>query len=213
MSSTATPATVTAEAPIRFWFGTTDLTAAPAAEVRAHWFQRSDPFDQAIRAQFENTIDQALDGRLDHWRESLTGQLALILLCDQFTRNIFRGSARAFAGDALALEISQSMIRANTHGRLGLHQRAFAGMPLEHCELAEVQDQSVAYFAQLKQDYAEDTSGVSHADTQAAGGYHRFALAHREVIRQFGRYPHRNAALGRETTPDEQDWLDNGGGF
>ena len=198
---------------LEFWFDSAELRYTPTKDQRARWFQRSDQFDEEIRERFEPAIDQALNGQLDHWRESLPGQLALILLLDQFSRNLYRGSARAFAGDQLALEISQAMVRDNSHTQLGLHQRAFAGMPLEHSELAEVQEQSVAYFDQLRRDFAPERPNATDEDSEAAAGYYRFAVAHQEVIQEFGRYPHRNAALGRPSTPEEKQWLDNGGGF
>ncbi|MBN8431342.1 DUF924 domain-containing protein [Microbulbifer salipaludis] len=207
-STTATPTSVLA-----FWFGSDDLQRDPAAHQRAHWFQRSDEFDAEILNRFDRAIDAALAGELGHWTESIDGRLALILLCDQFTRNVFRGSARAFAGDPLALEICQNMIRSNQQRQLGLHQRAFVGMPLEHSELDEVQAQSVAYFDQLRHDFPVNGPGVSPEAANAAEDYYRFAVAHRRVIDQFGRYPHRNAALGRKNSAQEQEWLDNGGGF
>lgn len=211
-SSPVTDATTPADI-LRFWFGSDAPGAAPSAHLRSRWFQRSDEFDAEIRNGFGGAIDAALAGELTHWGETLEGRLALILLCDQFTRNIFRGSARAFAGDAMALEISQTMVRDNQQCQLGLHQRAFAGMPLEHSELSEVQAQSVAYFDQLRTDFSTAAPDAGDDAAKLAEDYYRFALAHQKVIQQFGRYPHRNAALGRENTPEEQEWLDNGGGF
>ncbi|WP_428821060.1 DUF924 family protein [Microbulbifer sp. MCCC 1A16149] len=196
---------------LSFWFGSQALDGEIPAQQRARWFQRNDEFDREIRNRFEKAIDAALAGELGSWSDTAEGQLALVLLCDQFTRNIYRGSPKAFAGDPIALEITQAMIRNNHQCKLGLHQRAFAGMPLEHSELAEVQAQSVAYFDQLRTDYSEDNAGPQAA--RLAEDYYRFAVAHQKVIEQFGRYPHRNAALDRENTPQEQEWLDNGGGF
>lgn len=207
------PQSATPAAPIEFWFGSVDLHHPPPEPLRKRWFQRSDRFDEEIRSRFGTAVELALNGQLADWRDTLVGQLGLILLCDQFTRNIYRGSAKAFAGDAQALEISQALVRDNAHTQLGLHQRAFAGMPLEHSELAEVQNQSVAYFDQIQRDYAANSPDSTEKDAKAATEYYRFAVAHQNVIQQFGRYPHRNQALGRQSTPEEQDWLDNGGGF
>lgn len=207
-SSSLNPADV-----LQFWFGGDDLRLEPPSHQRKHWFQRNDEFDDDIRKRFGSAIEAALAGELTHWQESTEGQLALILLCDQFTRNVFRGSAKAFEGDPLALEVSQSLVRNNQQCRLGLHQRAFAGMPLEHSELPEVQAQSVAYFDQLRSEFSGDNPNIGPDAAKAAEDYYRFALAHQKVIEQFGRYPHRNAALGRKNTPQEQKWLDNGGGF
>ncbi|WP_295801378.1 DUF924 family protein [uncultured Microbulbifer sp.] len=192
---------------LTFWFGS-DLPDHPPAEtLRKCWFSGGSPFDDEIRTRFGDLVDAALAGQLGDWRETLSGQLALVLVCDQFTRNIFRGSPRAFAGDPQALAISQAVIRDNQQTTLGLHQRAFLGMPLEHSEQPEVQAQSVAYFDQLRQDF---TSGP---EAKTAASYYRFAARHRDVIAEFGRYPHRNAALGRPSTAAEQAWLDAGGGF
>ncbi|WP_299592344.1 DUF924 family protein [uncultured Microbulbifer sp.] len=198
---------------LHFWFGSDALTAEPAAHQRARWFLRSDEFDAEIRNRFGSAINSAQTRELAHWEETIEGRLALILLCDQFTRNIFRGTARAFDGDPLALEISQAMVRNNQQCQLGLHQRAFVGMPLEHSELVEVQAQSVAYFDHLRNSYPADSPDMSADSAKAAADYYRFAVAHQKVIEEFGRYPHRNTALERKNTPQEQEWLDNGGGF
>ncbi|GAB2519167.1 DUF924 family protein [Microbulbifer agarilyticus] len=198
---------------LQFWFGSIDLTAQPGKEARSRWFQRSDDFDREIARRFSSAIKHAIDGQLSSWNTSLAGQLGLILLCDQFPRNIYRGSAQAFSGDPLALEISQSLVNGDQLRELGLHQRAIVGMPLEHSERPDIQEQSVAYFQQLQQDFASDKPSASQEDTQAAESYYRFALAHQDVIVQFGRYPHRNQALGRESTPEERHWLEQGGGF
>ncbi|WP_043315949.1 DUF924 family protein [Microbulbifer sp. HZ11] len=208
-----TPESVSPAAILEFWFGSSDLSFTPPEPLRGRWFQRSDPFDEEIHSRFSGVVGQAFNGELDYWRDTLDGQVGLILLCDQFSRNIFRGSAAAFTGDPLALEISQAMIRDNTHTQLGLHQRAFVGMPLEHSEHPEVQEQSVAYFDQLQREFAANGTGVTSEEAKAAASYCRFAVAHHKVIQQFGRYPHRNQALGRESTAAEQAWLDNGGGF
>lgn len=190
-----------------FWFGSSDLQQAPSAEVQRRWFKGGSAFDDEIRAQFGETVEAAISGEMDHWQEHPAGQLALILVCDQFTRNIFRGSAKAFAGDTRALTLTQAIIRDNAQCAFGLYQRAFLGMPLEHSELADVQRQSVAYFTQLREDYA-NKPGAGMAEN-----FYRYAVAHQKVIDTFGRYPHRNVAIGRQSTAEEQEWLDAGGGF
>ena len=207
MTQIATP-----DAVLTFWFGDHKPGHQPAPTVRRRWFAGGAEFDDAVRARFADTVSLAVSGRLDHWQESPGEQLALILLSDQFTRNIYRGSHQAFSGDPIALATCQAMIRDNLQTLLGLDQRAFLGMPLEHSEQPEVQDQSVAYFDQLQQEYSQ-ANGADAAQDERAQSYYRFAVAHREVISQFGRFPHRNSALGRESTPEEQEWLDNGGGF
>lgn len=196
-----------ASAVLTFWFGSDQPDHTPDPALRKRWFTGGAPFDDEVRSQFSGVVEAALAGELTSWCDSDPGQLALLLICDQFTRNIFRGSARAYAGDPQALAISQAMIRSNRQMALGLHQRAFVGMPLEHSELPEVQAQSVAYFDQLRNDFAESP----HAEL--AISYYNFAVRHRDVISEFGRYPHRNAALGRESTAAERKWLAAGGGF
>lgn len=196
-----------ANAVLTFWFGDDAPDHTPDPAQRKRWFMGGAPFDAEIRERFAPLVEAALAGDLTSWHESDTGQLALILVCDQFTRNIFRGSPRAYAGDPLALTLSQGMIRDNRQAAFGLHQRAFLGLPLEHSEQPEVQAQSVAYFAQLRQDFADGPEG------ELAESYYRYAVQHRDVITEFGRYPHRNAALGRQSTAAEQEWLAAGGGF
>lgn len=204
--STHTPTEI-----LLFWFGSEDLQAEASGTTQKYWFQRNDEFDRDIRNRFASAIDAAIAGHLNHWQDSLQGRLALILLCDQFPRNIHRGSHKAFAGDPLALEVCQSIVREGRQRELGLQQRAFAGIPFEHSESADIQQQSVDYFDQLRQDYGSDTTPAEARS--AAESYYRFAVAHKQVIDRFGRYPHRNAALSRDNTPAEQTWLDNGGGF
>ncbi|WP_226660954.1 DUF924 family protein [Microbulbifer aggregans] len=192
---------------LTFWFGDTALDHAVAATLRQRWFRGGSAFDEAIRRRFAHTVAAALTTGLPHWQENLEGRLALILLCDQFTRNIFRGSARAFAGDQTALATCQALISTEDLSELGLHQRAFVGMPLEHTESSDIQARSVAYFEQLRADFQ------GHPESQLAQNYYHYAVQHRDVINTFGRFPHRNHALGRKSTTEEQRWLDAGGGF
>lgn len=193
---------------LTFWFGSAQLDAPVAAGYRRLWFKSDEQLDRRIEEAFGPLVESALAGELNGWRQSLAGELALILLCDQFTRNIYRGTARAFAGDALAAEIAQEVVERGDETRLGLHQRAFVGMPLEHGESAEMQVRSVAFFEQLRRSYLDGAEGAAQAQD-----FYRYALAHQQVIEEFGRYPHRNAALGRESTPAEQQWLEHRGGF
>lgn len=193
---------------LKFWFGSTQLDATVEPLYRQRWFTRSDAFDNRIEEDFGPRVEAALAGELGDWRGSPGGELALILLCDQFTRNIYRGSQRAFAGDPLARELAQATIERGDDQKMGLYQRAFLGMPLEHGESPQMQARSVAYFERLRRDYPDGAEGAAEAER-----FYQYALAHRKVIEEFGRYPHRNAALGRDSTPDEQRWLEQGGGF
>ena len=193
---------------LTFWFGTPELDA-PVDEARNQaWFTRSDAFDQQIDERFGADVETALAGNMNTWRGELPGELALVLLCDQFTRNIYRGSKRAYSGDTLALDVALAVIGRGDDRKLGLYQRAFIGMPLEHSESPEIQRRSVTYFQRLRSDYLDGAQGAA-----AAESFYQYALAHQQVIEDFGRYPHRNTALGRASTDAEQQWLEQGGGF
>ena len=182
-----------------FWFG-----PAPLA-TRREWFVKSPEFDETIRQRFGPLVDRALTAPLD-WGDDAPSMLAEVIVLDQFTRNLFRGQARAFAGDVRALTLALRLVDSGQH--LGLHplQRWFACMPLEHAEDLGLQDRCVALFEALVADAGE------HAE--ALKGALDYAHKHRDVIRQFGRFPHRNAALGRSSTAAEQAYLATpGSGF
>ncbi|GAA5442297.1 hypothetical protein Misp06_00471 [Microbulbifer sp. NBRC 101763] len=193
---------------LTFWFGGPTLGHLPSKSQQQRWFAATPALDREIRCDFGRVTERALEGRLPHWRQTLRGELALVLLCDQFARNIYRGNEKAFAGDLLALEVTEDILRRGDTGRLGLFQQIFVGMPLEHSEKLPMQRRSVAYFSQLQRQYQGDPSVAPYLAT-----HYRYALAHQAVIEQFGRYPHRNAALGRESTDEEKQWLAQGGGF
>jgi uncharacterized protein (DUF924 family) len=177
---------------------------APAADLidfwrdagRDRWFARDDAFDTELRTRFLDAHLAAARGEREAWRDTPDGALALVLLLDQLPRNLFRGSAQAFASDALARADAERAIAAGFDLRVDPALRVFFYLPFEHSETLADQDRSVASIAM-----------VDDAD------YLHYAQAHRDVIRRFGRFPHRNAALGRSNTPEEQTWLDAGGGF
>ncbi|QIL90938.1 DUF924 family protein [Microbulbifer sp. SH-1] len=193
---------------LQFWFGTDQLEAPINEAHQQLWFTRDEAFDQEIEERFGHLVESAIAGDLHSWRKTLAGELALILVCDQFPRNIYRGTARAFAGDPLALEVALDVIERGDDVQLGLCQRAFLGMPLEHAESEQMQRRSLDYFNRLRMDYVDGASGAAQAEN-----FYQFAVAHQKVIDEFGRYPHRNASLGRESTTAEREWLDQGGGF
>lgn len=164
----------------------------------AKWFGGGEAFDAQCRARLQDLHFAAARRALDAWLDTAEGALALLVLLDQVPRNLFRGSGHAFATDPLALEFAGRAIAVGHDAAFadepGL--RGFFYMPFEHSEAIADQDRSVELFTAL-----------GDAD------YLKYAHAHREVIVRFGRYPHRNAALGRASTPEEQAWLDAGGGF
>ena len=162
------------------------------------WFARSSGFDEAIRLKFEPTHHAAARGEYDAWAQTPEGALALLILLDQFPRNLYRGSPHAFAADPLARAIARKAIEAGLHLQVEPSLRPFFFLPFEHSEDLADQQRSCA----LCQTHMEATGD---ADTL------KWADLHREIIERFGRFPHRNRALGRETTDEEQAFLDEGG--
>ncbi len=160
------------------------------------WFNGGAAFDTACRERFLDTHFAAARREHEHWMDSADGALALLILLDQIPRNIFRGSAHAFATDPLALYHARRAVDAGLDARVDPTLRAFVYLPFEHSEDIADQRRSVALFDALGND-----------------GYAKYARAHLDVIEKFGRFPHRNRALGRINTPEEQAWLDAGGGF
>ena len=173
---------------LHFWF--TELTPK-------HHFAKEAALDEAIRTRFGATLEAAAKCELFAWRATPEGRLAEVLVLDQFSRNVYRDSPRAFAQDALALALAQELVASGLDRSLPLAQRVFAYMPYMHSESALVHAQAVTLFAQPGM---EDTL--------------RFELRHKEIIDRFGRYPHRNTILGRESTPEELAFLSEpGSGF
>lgn len=186
----ATPAAV-----LDFWFG------APPLQARAEWFRKDPVFDERIRAQFGAVVERALAGPLG-WGDDALARLAEVIVLDQFPRNLFRGEARAFAGDPRARTLALQMIDAGQDAELHPRQRSFVYLPLEHAEDLALQDRSVALFQALADADADLADALDYAER------------HRDVIRRFGRFPHRNAALGRHSTAAEADYLSQpGAGF
>jgi uncharacterized protein (DUF924 family) len=187
-----------AERLLAFWFADGPDT------FRQAWFQRDDAFDAACRDGFGALVVPARDGALDGWAATPKGALALLLLLDQFPRNLFRGSAEAFASDPHARAIAgNTVLRDRFDLALTPVERIFLYLPFEHGEAMQDQELSVALFEGLR----------DIPTMRAPGGTIDYAWRHRVVVRRFGRFPHRNAALGRASTPAEQAWLDAGGGF
>ena len=193
MEETAAPA----RAVLDFWFLPADHAGHGA--YRPEWFRKDDAFDAAIRDRFGPAVEAALGGTPDEGSDE--EKLARILLLDQFTRNIFRGTPRAFAGDAQALQIAETLVAAGRDKNLTPWQRWFAYLPFEHSESLLDQERSVALFAALRRE-------MQH---EAFDSAHDYALRHREVIVRFGRFPHRNSVLGRTSTAEEFEFLNQPG--
>jgi uncharacterized protein (DUF924 family) len=184
-----------AQAVIDFWFLPT--TDPQHGRFRREWFRRDETFDEAIRSRFGALIETALAGELSDWETTAEGALAHILLLDQFTRNIYRDTARAFAGDSQALALAGHLVTSGRDKNLPPLQRWFVFLPFEHSEAMIDQERSVALFAGLRRE-AQDAAYESAYD---------YAVRHRTVIERFGRFPHRNALLGRISTPEEIEAL------
>lgn len=199
-----------AKAVLDFWF---EPTAGQAAdEPRREWFQKNAAFDREIGERFSEQIDQALAGGLHQWdAEGASSALARIVVLDQFCRNVYRATPLSFAGDHQALQAALDMVDAEADLALAPFQRAFVYLPFEHAEDLAMQDQAVALFTRL--DNAE-RSTASAATSKGIAGMLDFAHRHREVIRRFGHFPHRNAILGRTSTQEEIEFLQQpGSGF
>ena len=173
---------------LAFWFG-----PAPHAP-RDAWFRKDDAFDATIRKRFGDAVAAAIGGAYDAWRATPHGALARILLTDQFTRNIFRNNPRAFAGDPIALTTAMGMVDAGHDRKLDPFERNFVYLPFEHSEDPIMQQRSLALFGAL----ANETGNRTPLE---------WAEKHAVIIRRFGRYPHRNAVLGRASTPEEIAFL------
>jgi uncharacterized protein (DUF924 family) len=174
-----------------FWFAAPG--SAEHGTARRLWFTKSDDTDALIRARFGATVDAALQAKLDHWREELRSMLALIVLLDQFTRNIFRDTARAFAGDAAAIALAERVVDAGLDRQFSLNERWFVYLPFEHAESLSLQERAVQLFKQLAADGLTEPLA--------------WAIKHRDVVARFGRFPHRNALLGRVSSPEEEAFL------
>ncbi|NML75941.1 DUF924 domain-containing protein [Rhizobium sp. S-51] len=164
----------------------------------AKWFARDDAFDAAIRENFLDMHFAAARGEMADWEETAEGTLGLLILLDQFPRNLFRDGGHAFATDGLARRIAREALERGFDRAVDPTLRPFLYLPFEHSEQPADQELSVELFTTLR-----DETG----DAESL----RWAVEHRDIIARFGRFPHRNAALGRETTPSEQAYLDGGG--
>ena len=166
---------------LNFWFVET---------TPEFWFKKNDDFDAAIQDRFGKDLTDALAGRLDHWANDADSCLALIVMLDQFTRNIFRHSARAFSGDEMALALSLRCVERKYLDANKSSYCQFMLMPMMHSEDIGIQDMSLPLFEQY-------TSKLTY----------EYAVKHRDIIARFGRFPHRNAMLGRPSSRDEEQFL------
>ncbi|WP_426073626.1 DUF924 family protein [Janthinobacterium sp. DSP2-3-3] len=182
-----------AQGVLDFWFLPPDNP--DYGQSRVAWFRKDDGFDAQIRARFGALIDAAIEGGLRAWDATPHGALARLIVLDQLTRNVYRGTPRAFAGDALALALAVSMTEQRLDQQLAPMLRAFAYLPFEHAEDLAMQARAVELFQLLSQ------------AQPGFDGMLDYAQRHQEVIARFGRFPHRNAILARPSTPEEVEFL------
>ncbi len=166
---------------LHFWFSELDP---------AQWWQADDALDQLIRDRFLSCWKRAAEGQLDHWQEEAPSCLALIIVLDQFSRNLHRGTPKAFSQDGKALKIAETALEKGFDQQVEPQKRMFFYMPFEHAEDMAMQEKSVALFERLG--LKEQTD---------------YAIRHRDIIARFGRFPHRNAILGRESSREETEFL------
>lgn len=188
-----------ARAVLDFWFGAPD--SPEYGTSRDEWFKKDDTFDATIIKQFIADYETAAAGDYDGWADSRDGALALIILLDQFPRNMFRGDPRSFATDAKALAIAEKVVARGEDITLPKEQLFFVYLPFEHSEDMAIQDRCLELTASRPQGKAENSPYI-------------WAKKHYNVVAKFGRFPHRNAVLGRENTPEEEEYLAQpGAGF
>jgi uncharacterized protein (DUF924 family) len=180
------------DAVLAFWFG--EPGSAVHGTARKMWFVKDPVFDDTLRARFGALVEEALAGGLQDWPATDRGALALLLVCDQFPRNLFRGEARAFALDARALALARERVACGADARLAPVERMFVYLPFEHAESMADQHESVRLMSGL--DAHPETADLSE-----------WARRHLAVVERFGRFPHRNAALGRASTAQEAAFL------
>jgi uncharacterized protein (DUF924 family) len=198
------PATIT-----DYWLGDVmaDITRLPEAFKR--WFGGGEALDRDIADRFGTAVRHALDGGFVSWEQDVQSRVALVILLDQFPRNIFRHAPEAFAGDARALRLAQASVESGHFRELSYPEQVFLLMPYQHAEDIDVQDTGVTLFGELEKcvrDAAEPTVVVNWLVSTR-----EYAELHRDIVQQFGRFPHRNDVLGREHTDEERTWLENSG--
>jgi uncharacterized protein (DUF924 family) len=185
---------------LQFWFGETGADGAYDPGKYDLWFRNGRRFDEHITEQFGGDVEQAVRGELDHWCESARGRMALIILLDQFSRHVYRGTAQAFAQDAKAQQLVLEGLLQGADRKLTPVERSFFYLPLEHAEDRELQRRSVELYRRLQDD-------VSPSYQTEYANFLDYAIRHQQIIDQFGRFPDLNPILGRESTTEEIEFL------
>jgi len=185
---------------LSFWFKEQALSTPQIDRRLDIWFGEDAVFDHECKKEFSGDVDRASEGKLNHWADEPHGRLALILLLDQFRRNIYRGTAEAFAMDKLALKLCVEGAMEKKDKGLTPIQQAFYYMPLQHAESRKVQAKSIKIYNRL----AEVVSPTYRETFETIA---QFAELHHDIVQQFGRFPHRNSLLNRDNTPEENEYL------
>jgi uncharacterized protein (DUF924 family) len=189
---------------LEWWFGSADAPNEVTAEKGKLWFGKRDSQDLEARTRFGDQVEQALAGGLTEWAQCPEGWLALVLLLDQLPRMIFRDTPKSFSGDLRAQALVAQGIAADFDRQLRPIQRVFIYLVFEHCENLAVQNEAVSRFLDLVEQQPE-------ADRAVFANNLDYAERHRKIIERFGRFPHRNAVLGRESTAEEIEFLSGPG--
>ncbi len=189
---------------LNFWYEDSRSSAEAFQTRRELWFTVSDEFDREIVLNFSHYIDAASSGQLAHWEDKALSILALIIVLDQFPRNVFRGTKRAFAYDSQALEVTRNLIESKLICELGPLEKLFAYLPLQHSEELNVQRLSLKKYDAL---ITESEGSDLHSFMLES---FKFAKLHYDIIERFGRFPHRNEILGRPSTSEEIAYLASG---
>jgi uncharacterized protein (DUF924 family) len=190
----------TIDSVLTFWFGAGQSIQEINKDKKSVWWNKDEEIDRKISDRFRALVNAVADSELDHWRESAKGLLASIICTDQFPRNIYRGTGKSFSFDVTGLELAQQIVATGVDRELTTIQRIFAYLPFEHSEDIALQAKSMELIEQLLEDAAVE-------DKEIFSGFLGYARRHYEVIERFGRFPHRNEILGRESTDLEKDFL------
>jgi len=190
----------TYESVLSFWFGSYEDDAATAEAKRSLWFSKDPGTDMEVAKLFEKTVFALHGEKLKEWEESPRSLLALIIVADQFPRNIYRGTSASFAFDEKALGFSLRSLARGFDKEVRPLERAFIYFPFEHAESANMQDKSVKLFTSLLNEAGDGGKEVFES-------FLDYAIRHKEIIDRFGRFPHRNKILGRISTPEELAFL------
>jgi uncharacterized protein (DUF924 family) len=193
-----------AESILEYWFGTEADDVVAAKQHADLWWKKNPEVDKEIGERFGSLLEAAVNGSLNDWLADTRGRLAMIILADQFSRNIYRGTPRSFASDSFARAWCMAGLEIGADRMLRPIERVFFYLPMEHSESLDDQYRSVTLCKELAE-------SVPEAHRELFDGYLNYAVRHCEIVERFGRFPHRNALLGRRPTNDEQAYLEAGG--